>query len=151
MKLMSAFLTAVCTLSASPLSWACSYDGQFSNPFAESYPGALDVAMATQEALNTQTISVPTKLEGEKGLRRATWWLHLLVSQNSDALMDSYIYLVDSQLWAHYDANSKLTVHSLPPEANQKVMQLTEIALHNIVSKKLSLKHAEKLGLVLTS
>ncbi|MGB5119899.1 MAG: hypothetical protein WBO13_02755, partial [Vibrio fluvialis] len=77
--------------------------------------------------------------------------LHLLVSQNSDALMDSYIYLVDSQLWAHYDANSKLTVHSLPPEANQKVMQLTEIALHNIVSKKLSLKHAEKLGLVLTS
>ncbi|MCG6414401.1 hypothetical protein K6U63_12170, partial [Vibrio fluvialis] len=67
---MSAFLTAVCTLSASPLSWACSYDGQFSNPFAESYPGALDVAMATQDALNTQTISVPTKLEGEKGLRR---------------------------------------------------------------------------------
>ncbi|MCG6401183.1 hypothetical protein [Vibrio fluvialis] len=87
MKLMSAFLTAVCTLSASPLSWACSYDGQFSNPFAESYPGALDVAMATQDALNTQTISVPTKLEGEKGLRRVTWWLHLLVSQKKLRLL----------------------------------------------------------------
>ncbi|MCG6359983.1 hypothetical protein K6U58_15565 [Vibrio fluvialis] len=67
MKLMSAFLTAVCTLSASPLSWACSYDGQFSNPFAESYPGALDVAMATQDALNTQ----PTDFGGDGEFRQS--------------------------------------------------------------------------------
>ncbi|ABI40130.1 conserved hypothetical protein [Shewanella sp. MR-4] len=148
MKLMAAFLTAVCSFSASPISWACSYDGQFANPFSESYPGALDVAMATQQALNAKTISELSKLEGEEGLRRASGWLQLLADEYSAELKGAYIYIVDNQLWSKLDTNNKLVIHSQPPEINQKVFLLTEVSLHSIVSKRLSWQEAEKLGLV---
>ncbi|WP_238322307.1 hypothetical protein [Vibrio mexicanus] len=79
---MKYFLAGVLTmiLMSSP-SWACSYDGQFSNPFTESYPGALDVAIATQKAIRTSAISKPSELTGSKGLRRASWWISLMVEQ----------------------------------------------------------------------
>ena len=147
---MAAFLTAVCSLSTSPISWACSYDGQFANPFSESYPGALDVALATQQALNAKTIPKLSKLEGEEGLRRASGWLQLLTEAYSTELKGAYIYIVDNQLWSKMDSSDNLIIHSQPPESNETAFLLTEVTLHSIVSKQLSWKEAEKLGLVIT-
>ncbi|AGQ93876.1 hypothetical protein [Vibrio parahaemolyticus] len=69
---------------ASPTSWSCSYDGLFANPFSESYPGALDVSIATQLAIRSQSMKPLELIEGEAGLRRASWWLNLMVKANPD-------------------------------------------------------------------
>lgn len=151
MKLNFAVFTAICTLIASPLSWACAYDGQFNNPFSESYPGALDVAIATQDALNAQILDMPIKLEGTKGLRRVSWWLQLFSNQYSNDSKNTNIYLIDSQLWSQLGSDSKLAIHTQAPASGQKVLLITEITLHNIVTKKLSLQNAKEQGLVWSS
>ena len=80
---------------------ACSYDGQFNNPFKESFPGALDIAIATQEAVSEKQLEHLQLLDGAQGLRRVSWWLTLMAKQNTTALESvSYIYLVDSHLWS---------------------------------------------------
>ncbi|NAW82157.1 hypothetical protein CAG69_08915 [Vibrio sp. V43_P6S15P86] len=147
MKLMLACIT-VLYLLASPFSWACSYDGQFSNPFAESYPGSLSVAIATQEALDSKSIVLPSQLDGGKGLRRVSWWLQLFTSRHSGSLKGLNIYLIDSQLWSKLDNEGKLIIHTNAPSDRQKVLLLTETTLHNLVSEKLTLHEAKYLGLV---
>ncbi|MFB9134082.1 hypothetical protein ACFSJQ_06950 [Vibrio olivae] len=136
-------------LIASPASWACSYDGQFSNPFAESYPGALDVAIATQQAVKNDVI-MPTKvLTGTNGLRRVTWWLKVWGDSSPPIPSNSYIYLVDSQLWAQYKQGKAIAVHVAPPKGGVTVVQLTETTLHSLISETLTFEHALDIGLIL--
>ncbi|MFM2587584.1 hypothetical protein [Vibrio sp. TBV020] len=134
---------------ASPMSWACSYDGQFNNPFSESYPGSLDVAIATQQAIKSQTIAAPQRLEGGQGLRRASWWLNLMVESNPNLPSGTYIYLVDSQLWSQYQPDKRLAVHVSAPESTANVLLISEAALGSVISDKITLDKAEELGLVI--
>ncbi|WP_105901243.1 hypothetical protein [Vibrio gangliei] len=140
-------LTALLT-SASPFTWACSYDGLFTNPFAESFPGALDVAIATQEAIQSNQIKMPKRLTGTPGLQRASWWLNLMVKNHPNLPANTYIYLVDTQLWSKYDENKKLTVHANPPENDANIVLVSETALYNITNHNLKLDKAMQLGMV---
>ena len=136
-------------LEAIPASWACSYDGQFSNPFAESYEGALDVAIATQQAVNAETLQPSSTIEGAKGLRQVSWWLKLWVEKETIP-SDTFIYLVDSQLWSHHTENNQLLVHSGVPQNEQsQVILLSETALDNLVQERVSFDSAVDLGIVL--
>ncbi|MDE1351613.1 hypothetical protein L9W80_15815 [Vibrio aestuarianus] len=141
-------ISALITL-ASPISWACSYDGQFNNPFSESYPGSLDVAIATQQAIRDQLIETPQRLDGGQGLRRASWWLNLMVERNPNLPSGAYIYLVDRQLWSQYQAGNRLTIHVDAPDPSAEVMLISEAALSNVISDKMTLNQARDLGVVI--
>ncbi|EGR0231016.1 TPA: hypothetical protein I7730_20025 [Vibrio vulnificus] len=143
-------LLGLLSLMASQPVLACSYDGQFNNPFAESYPGALDIAIATREAIDAQHITKPQRLAGSKGMARAQWWLTLLNKQWPDkAAAESYIYLVDSQLWSKRQMDG-LTIHVPPPENAQQVMLLSEAALGALINNELSYEQAHELQIVQT-
>ncbi len=135
-------------LFASPLIWACSYDGQFSNPFKESYPGALDVAIATQQAIDQNLITSPKHFSGNKGLRRVTWWLKLMAKLPLDLPNNAYIYLVDSQLWSQYQSDQTLQIHVSPPQNPEVIIQLTEATLHSLINNELTFEQAQNLGLI---
>lgn len=151
MKQFQSLIIASVILFASPVSWACSYDGQFSNPFSESYPGSLDVAIATQEAIRSNSISLPPKLQSTQGLRRVTWWLNLMAKMQLELPEGAYVYLVDSQLWSQLQPNHQITVHVPPPQDQSNVIQLTEITLHNLINKQISYEEAKHLGIILES
>ncbi|MGF1691094.1 hypothetical protein [Photobacterium kagoshimensis] len=148
---VSTLLLILSLLGASSAAWACSYDGQFNNPFAESYPGSLSIALATQRAISQQQITQTDKLEGQQGLRRASWWLQLFVKQITLLPNEVHIYLVDSQLWSKYQVGTPLKIHSDPPPNGEVVLMLSESALDNLVSKNISITQAMRMGLVNTN
>ncbi|AVF62420.1 MULTISPECIES: hypothetical protein [Vibrio harveyi group] len=134
---------------ASPTSWACSYDGLFANPFSESYPGALDVSIATQLAIRSQSMKPLELIEGEAGLRRANWWLNLMVKANPDLAAGSYVYVVDRQLWSRIsESDHSIEVHVSPTTESAQVLQISEAALHNLISEQITIDQARELGVV---
>lgn len=129
---------------------ACSYDGQFNNPFAESYPGSIDVAIATYDALDTQQFSPVPPLAGSPGLRRASWWLKLMAERHTEQLESvQYIYLVDSHLWSKIDTDRSIKVH-LAPSGTQaaSVLLLSEAALNALIQNQMNFVQAVELGVV---
>lgn len=134
---------------ASPTSWACSYDGLFTNPFSESYPGALDVSIATQLAIRSQSMQPLEVIDGEAGLRRASWWLNLMAKAHPDLTKGSYVYVVDRQLWSRIsETDNSIEVHVSPPTDNVKVLQISEAALHNLISNQITFDQARELGVL---
>ncbi|KUH63313.1 hypothetical protein ABK16_06180 [Vibrio parahaemolyticus] len=134
---------------ASPTSWACSYDGLFANPFSESYPGALDVSIATQLAIRSQSMKPLELIEGEAGLRRASWWLNLMVKATPDLSAGSYVYVVDRQLWSRIsESDHSIEVHVSPTTQSAQVLQISEAALHNLISEQITIDQARELGVV---
>lgn len=130
-------------------SWACSYDGQFNNPFTESYPGSLDVVIATQKALANNQIERPDRLDGLPGMQRVTWWLKLFVKNNREVLPDEgYIYLVDSHLWSKFTKAGKLEIHAPAPDDQHHVLVVSEYALSNLVSDHISYDRSKQLGII---
>ncbi|UIP29614.1 hypothetical protein [Photobacterium sp. TLY01] len=135
---------------ASPTSWACSYDGLFTNPFSESYPGALDVSIATQLAIRSQSMKPLETIDGQAGLRRASWWLNLMVKTYPELPSGSYVYVVDRQLWSRiHETNHSIEVHVPPPADSAKVLQISEAALHNLISNQITLDQARTLGVLI--
>lgn len=151
MKRNKLLAVAALAMLASPISWACSYDGQFTNPFSESYPGALDIAISTQQAIRSESIELPQYLEGQQGLRRASWWLQVMAKQSQGLPDVTYIYLVDSQLWSKYQAGKQVMVHVNKPTGEVPVLLLSEAALHNLVNNDLTIDTAKSLGIVVQS
>ena len=134
---------------ASPTGWACSYDGLFTNPFSESYPGALDVSIATQLAVRSQSMQPLEAIDGEAGLRRASWWLNLMAKAHPDLPKGSYVYVVDRQLWSRIsETDNSIEVHVSPPTDNVKVLQISEAALHNLISNQITFDQARELGVL---
>lgn len=147
-RLLTCIASGVFAL-ASPTSWACSYDGLFTNPFSESYPGALDVSIATQLAIRSQSMKPLELIEGEAGLRRASWWLNLMVKANPDLSAGSYVYVVDRQLWSRIsESDYSIEVHVSPPTESAQVLQLSEAALHNLISEQITIDQARELGVI---
>ncbi|WP_337917036.1 hypothetical protein [Vibrio cholerae] len=130
---------------------ACSYDGQFNNPFAESYPGSLDVALATREAIISKKINRPQKLSGVQGFARAQWWLSLL-NRKWPAELDeiSYIYLVDSQLWSQRQSG-QFKIHVPAPDETQRVLLLSETALAALVENEISFEQANAMKIIIAT
>lgn len=60
---------------------------------------------------------------------------------------ESYIYLVDSQLWSKRQMDG-LTIHVPPPENAQQVMLLSEAALGALINSELSYEQAHELQIV---
>ncbi|MGC9404496.1 hypothetical protein [Vibrio genomosp. F10] len=143
-------LSMVMSLGTSLPVQACSYDGQFNNPFTESFPGSLDIAIATQNALEENHVKQVDALDGKQGLRRVSWWLKLMAKQHSSALESvSYIYLVDSHLWSKVTQGNQLDIHSSPTsQAKLSVMLLSEAALNALIEDDLDLQGAIDLGIV---
>ncbi|MBN3491999.1 hypothetical protein [Vibrio neptunius] len=134
---------------ASSISWACSYDGLFTNPFSESYPGALDVSIATQLAIRSQKLPSIEKIEGSSGLQRTRWWLNLLVKVNDDWPENTYVYVVDRRLWSRIrQVGTSIDIHVSPPPHEADVWQLSEAALHSLISKALTIDQAINLGVL---
>lgn len=134
---------------ASPASWACSYDGLFTNPFSESYPGALDVSIATQQAIRSQSMQPLETIEGLSGLRRTSWWLNVMAKNHPELPKGAYVYVVDRHLWSRIsESDNTIEVHVSPPTDNVKVLQLSEAALHNLVSDQITLTQARELGVL---
>jgi len=143
-------LLSFASLSASFSIRACSYDGQFNNPFTESYPGSLDVAIATQSALEHKHLEAIEELRGQRGLRRASWWLKLLVKQQGNNLESvAFIYLVDSHLWSEMTIDKSINIHSSPTSLTQEsVLLLSEATLSALVHDKVDFESAIELGII---
>jgi len=143
-------LSLAAVIGASLPVQACSYDGQFNNPFTESFPGSLDIAMATQSALEDNQLNKVDKLDGTQGLRRVSWWLKLMAEQHADELESvAYIYLVDSHLWSKVNKGSQIEVHTVPESDNpSSVMLLSEAALYALVHNRIDFDSASQLGII---
>lgn len=136
------------TLSVGPV-WACTFDGVFNNPFVESYAGAFDVALATHNEVQKRTMIKPDKLDGQAGLRRASWLLTLFIqNQSRELTVGSYIYLVDRRLWSKIETDMKLMIHVDQPETSAPVLLMSEAALLNIVSNTIEFQSALDVGVV---
>ncbi|MGR5063893.1 hypothetical protein [Photobacterium sp. DNB22_13_2] len=148
MNKITCLLGAILLSGVSQPLLACSYDGQFNNPFSESYPGALDIAIATQKAIEGGELQRPEKLSGKPGLRRASWWLSLLDKQmTSSTYPETHIYLVDSQLWARYSPSKPIIIHSEPASSQDSTLMLSETALNALISQSITLEQAKVLGI----
>ncbi|MDA0155716.1 hypothetical protein OH460_25690 [Vibrio sp. Makdt] len=112
----------------------------------ESYPDALDVALATHRQVSEGTITKPTLREGIPGLQQTSWWLKLLAKDLNTMLMeDTYFYIIDSHLWAKKKMGM-LEIHVTKPTKNKKVLILSAAALSSIVTGEISYKNALELG-----
>ena len=146
MNTLARTLLIYLSLSVSPL-WACSFDGVFPNPFAESYAGSFDVALATQRGIQSGSINKLDKLEGMNGLRRTNWWLKVFAKEQKGKLAEgTYIYLIDSRLWAKVEGDHRLKIHVPEPSIPSAVLVLSDAALASLVSEEISYQQALKLG-----
>lgn len=149
-KSVRAIITSGAIVLASHVTWACSYDGLFTNPFSESYPGALSVSIATQLTIRSKLMQPLKPIEGHAGLRRASWWLNLMVKNNPDLPKGAYVYVVDRQLWSRIsDANNSIEIHVSPPVESAQVLQLSEAALQNLISNQMTIDQARELGVLI--
>ena len=150
MKALYPMVLLSLTLGASMTTHACSYDGQLNNPFTESFPGSLDIAIATQDALKQNLLESIETLEGKQGLRRASWWLKLMAKQQQvDLQTVSYIYLIDSHLWTKVTPDQDIQVHVSPISAKpSSVMVISEAALQALIGGKINIEQAVELGIV---
>lgn len=149
-KYVRTAITSSVIALASPVTWACSYDGLFTNPFSESYPGALDVSIATQLAIRSKSMQPLRSIEGQAGLRRAIWWLNLMTRNNLDLPKGAYVYVVDRQLWSRIsETGNSIEVHVSPPTDIVKVLQISEAALHNLISNQITIGRAHELGVLI--
>ncbi|CAM2861489.1 hypothetical protein [Vibrio rarus] len=150
LKLTWMLLSLVTVIGASLPAQACSYDGQFNNPFTESFPGSLDIAIATQHAIDNNHLTKIDKLEGKQGLRRTSWWLQLMAEQHADALESvAYIYLVDIHLWSKVNPGKPMEIHATPQVENTtSVLLLSEAALYALVYNSVDFDRATQLGII---
>ncbi|MBV1841298.1 hypothetical protein [Photobacterium ganghwense] len=148
MKTLTAVLT-IALLSGAGQTLACSYDGQMNNPFTQSYPGSLNIALATRAAIENGTLTPPESLRGQPGLRRASWWLNLLARELSEHYSaDIYVYLVDSHLWSRVSPDLRHPqIHSDPAPTGSQVLLLSEATLYELVNNRLSLSQAVDIGI----
>ena len=70
-----------------PLAMACGYDAIYPNPFEQSWPGSLDVAMATAAAISDRKLDPVPKITGPDGFSRSYQWLNQLKGSLKDAML----------------------------------------------------------------
>ncbi|OQS62533.1 hypothetical protein AKG75_23410, partial [Vibrio parahaemolyticus] len=61
----------------------------------------------------------------------------------------SYVYVVDRQLWSRISkSNHSIEVRVSPPTESAQVLQISEAALHNLISEQITIDQARELGVV---
>lgn len=143
-------MTLLCLIPG--MGQTCGYDALYPNPFEQSWPGTLDVAMATAAAVNDDRLARLPPLTGEAGFTRSQAWLQSLKSRFQQAGVRGgiSILLVDSGLWSRLRGKESLLLqlHTPGPHADDRVMLLSEAALDALLAGTLTIKTAVQLGVV---
>ncbi|MFM5338375.1 hypothetical protein ACET97_17735 [Aeromonas enteropelogenes] len=143
-------MTLLCLIPG--MGQTCGYDALYPNPFEQSWPGTLDVAMATAAAINDDRLTRLPPLIGEAGFTRSQAWLQALKSRFQQAGVRGgvSILLVDSGLWSRLRGKESLLLqlHTPGPHADDRVMLLSEAALDALLAGTLTIEEALRLGVV---
>lgn len=143
-------MTLLCLIPG--MGQTCGYDALYPNPFEQSWPGTLDVAMATAAAVNDDRLARLPRLTGEAGFTRSQAWLQALKSRFQQAGVRGgvSILLVDSGLWSRLRGKESLLLQLPPPgpHADDRVMLLSEAALDALLAGTLTIETAVQLGVV---
>ncbi|WP_421181374.1 hypothetical protein [Aeromonas enteropelogenes] len=143
-------MTLLCLIPG--MGQTCGYDALYPNPFEQSWPGTLDVAMATAAAVNDDRLTRLPPLTGEAGFTRSQAWLQALKSrfQQVGVRGGVSILLVDSGLWSRLRGKESLLLqlHTPGPHADDRVMLLSEAALDALLAGTLTIETAVQLGVV---
>ncbi|MGN5152444.1 hypothetical protein ACTG23_21905 [Aeromonas enteropelogenes] len=143
-------MTLLCLIPG--MGQTCGYDALYPNPFEQSWPGTLDVAMATAAAVNDDRLARLPPLTGEAGFTRSQAWLQALKSrfQQVGVRGGVSILLVDSGLWSRLRGKESLLLqlHTPGPHADDRVMLLSEAALDALLAGTLTIETAVQLGVV---
>ncbi|WP_421203900.1 hypothetical protein [Aeromonas enteropelogenes] len=143
-------MTLLCLIPG--MGQTCGYDALYPNPFEQSWPGTLDVAMATAAAVNDDRLARLPPLTGEAGFTRSQAWLQALKSRFQQAGVRGgvSILLVDSGLWSRLRGKESLLLqlHTPGPHADDRVMLLSEAALDTLLAGTLTIETAVQLGVV---
>lgn len=143
-------MTLLCLIPG--MGQTCGYDALYPNPFEQSWPGTLDVAMATAAAVNDDRLAHLPPLTGEAGFTRSQAWLQSLKSRFQQAGVRGgvSILLVDSGLWSRLRGKESLLLqlHTPGPHADDRVMLLSEAALDALLAGTLTIETAVQLGVV---
>ncbi|MFM5441292.1 hypothetical protein ACET9K_17730 [Aeromonas enteropelogenes] len=143
-------MTLLCLIPG--MGQTCGYDALYPNPFEQSWPGTLDVAMATAAAVNDDRLARLPPLTGEAGFTRSQAWLQSLKSRFQQAGVRGgvSILLVDSGLWSRLRGKESLLLqlHTPGPHADDRVMLLSEAALDALLAGTLTIETAVQLGVV---
>ncbi|MFQ2290929.1 hypothetical protein ACK323_05335 [Aeromonas enteropelogenes] len=143
-------MTLLCLIPG--MGQTCGYDALYPNPFEQSWPGALDVAMATAAAVNDDRLARLSPLTGEAGFTRSQAWLQALKNRFQQAGVRGgiSILLVDSGLWSRLRGKESLLLqlHTPGPHADDRVMLLSEAALDALLAGTLTIETAVQLGVV---
>lgn len=143
-------MTLLCLIPG--MGQTCGYDALYPNPFEQSWPGALDVAMATAAAVNGDRLDRLPPLTGEAGFTRSQAWLQALKNRFQQAGVRGgvSILLVDSGLWSRLRGKESLLLqlHTPGPHADDRVMLLSEAALNALLAGTLTIETAVQLGVV---
>ncbi|WP_421227456.1 hypothetical protein [Aeromonas enteropelogenes] len=143
-------MTLLCLIPG--MGQTCGYDALYPNPFEQSWPGTLDVAMATAAAVNGDRLARLSPLTGEAGFTRSQAWLQALKNRFQQAGVRGgvSILLVDSGLWSRLRGKESLLLqlHTPGPHADDRVMLLSEAALDALLAGTLTIETAVQLGVV---
>ncbi|WP_279460827.1 hypothetical protein [Aeromonas dhakensis] len=143
-------MTLLCLIPG--MGQTCGYDALYPNPFEQSWPGALDVAMATAAAVNDERVARLPSLTGEAGFARSQAWLQTLKSRFQQAGVRGgvSILLVDSGLWSRLRGKESLLLqlHTAGPHPRDRMMLLSEVALDALLTGTLTIEEALRLGVV---
>ena len=131
---------------------ACGYDMLVGDPFATAWPGSLDVAIATANAISSHRISPIPPLAGGEGFVRAQQWLLQLkdLLQRADQSGGFSILLVDSGLWSKMRGKEVLLLqlHSPAPTPQDRVVMVSEAGLNALLTRQISVEQAQQLGVL---
>lgn len=135
-----------------PLAMACGYDAIYPNPFEQSWPGSLDVAMATAAAISDRKLDPVSKITGPDGFSRSYQWLNQLKGSLKDGQLPGNvsILLVDSGLWSRVRGKESLLLqaHTEGPARQDRIMLTSEAGIQALLSGQLSVAQAKQLGLL---
>mgnify|MGYP000688651385 CR=1 FL=1 len=151
-KPLARLLLCALVLGASPMTRACGYDMAWDNPFQLSWPGSLDIAMATSAAISTDRLSPIPAIMGKEGFSRSYQWLNQLKGSLKDGQLPGNvsILLVDSGLWSRVRGKESLLLqtHTEGPVRQDRIMLTSEAGINALLSGQLSAAQATELGLL---
>lgn len=150
--LVAALLTLGLAAPFSSQTEACGYDMLVGDPFAMAWPGSLDVAIATANAISSNRIApIPAMVGGEGFVRAQQWLLQLKDNlQRADQPGGFSILLVDSGLWSKMRGKEVLLLqlHSPAPTAQDRVVMISEAGLNALLSRQITVEQAQQLGVL---
>ena len=131
---------------------SCGYDALYPNPFEQSWPGTVNIAMATTAAVSSDRLASLPPLTGEAGFTRSQAWLQSLKSRFQKAGIQGgiSILLIDSGLWSRVRGKESLLLqlHTSGPNPKDRVMLLSEAAINAMLNGSLTIEQGLQLGIV---